>query len=1197
MAVKRISDFDISKRGLLSGIYGNTRNSEFFIDKDLCRYNITKELFLYLKEEHYRVVFYNPTLNIGFYSYSEDDLAVFCGLKQPTEPIDGDTTTTPSNPHDGQMGNGKYVRNGDDTSYVPKINTPFGKLKPRFGPRNQTSSSSHTTVTSIPSQAAYSRRTNILQLGCHYPQFYLHNKGGSNTFFKRQSSLNVFEEIFGYSYNHPSEKMAVIFEMPENIKPPKPGDVESQFNNLIADYEVENRQLKMIVLFGYASFAGLAGAYRKRDEDTECIFFRSTFATFFGLGALNEQNDEERKRNLEIFERNMFCVDLPQEEEVANWLIRKRIIGGLKCTLSPRPFETLVRSITMGNFKIPNNKGEFVFASTNDRLVKNLESSHLDTEKLIGTISADDAEKQLRKMKGMEKVVEQIENLMNLILQSKQMKETTGESLEVYLHMVFMGNPGTGKTTVARLVAQWFREKNVLSKGTFIDAKVGDLVGQFVGETRIKAQDLCERALGGVLFIDEAYGLCEEKGEHGTNYNAEAIEVLIQYMTKPDFMLIMAGYKNQMEELLTKSNQGMKSRISNDQMIMFDDYEPPVLMDILNSRLFHPKTDAFNQSVRMLVEVMYAQRDLEKWGNAREMVQLAAKIYKRYFRKNDGVLDVCHIPEDCKKLISTEMKSEAEVLQGLDELIGLENVKKTITEIYRDLFRNQIRRRDGLSVEQEPLTFIFKGAPGTGKTTVARMLGGILHNLGLLASEDLLEKKKGDIINSLVGGPEQNINQLFASSVGKTLFIDEAYSLCENGSGVIDTMVGLMTDIRYLGKMALVLAGYSDDMEKFLNVNSGMSSRFSYIIDFDNYTNEELWQILQLNVRRLQCHFSDEEQCRLLAISWFSTLTRNRKFGNAREVRKLRKLLEKNNDERLRRNNIAIDSNSMNEYWPEDFPEEAHQALAKTKAENVDSTHTTTTTVTTTTTASDTTPSISDAGAGNVINPSSLVINPSGEDEARKATCVEHLEHSVGLLKCTNSLMTESAQGTAFIISLAQHYILTCSHLVEGMGEFTFCINDLNFETPARIVWSDALCDMALLQVGALPEQARFLSIYHGDKPVGKTTEITLAGYPLGEQVSRNLMVNTGRITNYESQKQNNERLFDTYMSDINATHGNSGGPVILQSSFEVIGLLQGGFEQVEVRLITDIRQLYRHIHVNQESQELINSNSQNTRS
>jgi hypothetical protein len=90
MAVKRISDFDISKRGLLSGIYGNTRNSEFFIDKDLCRYNITKELFLYLKEEHYRVVFYNPTLNIGFYSYSEDDLAVFCGLKQPTEPIDGD---------------------------------------------------------------------------------------------------------------------------------------------------------------------------------------------------------------------------------------------------------------------------------------------------------------------------------------------------------------------------------------------------------------------------------------------------------------------------------------------------------------------------------------------------------------------------------------------------------------------------------------------------------------------------------------------------------------------------------------------------------------------------------------------------------------------------------------------------------------------------------------------------------------------------------------------------------------------------------------------------------------------------------------------------------------------------------------------------------------------------------------------------
>lgn len=372
-----------------------------------------------------------------------------------------------------------------------------------------------------------------------------------------------------------------------------------------------------------------------------------------------------------------------------------------------------------------------------------------------------------------------------------------------------------------------------------------------------------------------------------------------------------------------------------------------------------------------------------------------------------------------------------------------------------------------------------------------------------------------------------------------------------------------------------------------------MRRRFKYIINFDSYDNEELWQILQLNMHRLQLRFIDEEKCHQLAKAWFSTFPRDNNFGNADVVDDLLKSLELNNDDRLRRNNITMDSKSMNEYWPEDFPEEAHQALAKIKIPEMDATHATT--VTTTTTVSDTPPNISAAGLGDVSNPPALVINPSGEDKARRATCVEHLEHSVGLLKCTNGSMTESAQGTAFIISLAQHYILTCSHLVEGMGEFTFCINDLNFETPARIVWSDVVCDMALLQVGTLPAQARFLSMYHGEKPVGKTTEITLAGYPLGEQVSRNLMVNTGRITNYEAQKQNNKRLFDTYMSDINATHGNSGGPVILQSSFEVIGLLQGGFEQVEVRLITDIRQLYNYIQISRNPQDPNISNSQNT--
>ena len=458
--------------------------------------------------------------------------------------------------------------------------------------------------------------------------------------------------------------------------------------------------------------------------------------------------------------------------------------------------------------------------------------------------------------------------------------------------------------------------------------------------------------------------------------------------------------------------------------------------------------------------------------------------------------------------------------------------------------------------------FVFAGSPGTGKTTVARMLGGILHDLGLLTSGDCVEKKKGDIVDNFAGGTEKNVEKLFADNVGKTLFIDEAYALCENNNkSVVNQIVGLLADQRYKRKMALVLAGYPNDMAQFLSMNDGMMRRVNHIIHFDNYTDEELWQILQFNMQRLKRHFIDEEQCHQLALAWFSLIPRTNKFGNASESEKLLGLLEQNNDQRLRAaNNESTDL--MNEYRPEDFPKAAHEVLNLHQDSEGQSLEETV------------------EASGNGAGQPMVSLDLTKEDEAHRATCVEHLEHSVGLLTCEGGANSEKAQGTAFIISLHNHYLLTCSHVVEGKTKFTFSISELQFETTARLLWNNPQYDMALLQVGILPQEARYLQLCKDEKPVGKTTKITLAGYPLGEAVSRNLMVNSGEITNYEANKQNNDRSFDTYMSDINATHGNSGGPVVRQDNYQVIGLLQGGFEQVQVRLITDIRQLFAQLEI-----------------
>lgn len=1122
MSVNRISDFNISQRELLSGIFGNTRNSEYFIDKDLCKYNISKSLFMYLKGEGYKVVFYNPTNNIGFYSYEEEDLALFSGFSR-------ESTIRTSNSNesgDGLQASDKYVRKGDRTSYVPKFNTPFGKIEPRFGSGNKKEPNCTSDKTQITTQDASSQKQSVRNIKCHYPQIYFHY-AGMNSFFKRQSSTDVFDEVFGYSDNNPNDRMAVIFEYPENICPPKPDQIENRFGELSKVYGEENRQMKMIILFGFQTSGQLAAAYDREHGKKEMgsgVFFRDSFGTILGVSSSNKQNDADREIYMEIFERNMFCIDLPQEDEIENWLIRKRICDDVRCTLSPKPFESLKRGIAMGNFKLPNKEGILEFAKMNERKIVKLNRPDLNIEQLINTVSADDAEKQLRNLDGMEDVVSQIESLKNLIIINRRQKEETGHGLPVYPHMVFMGNPGTGKTTVAHLVAQWFREENVLSKGTFVSAKVADLVGQYIGETRIKAQALCERARGGLLFIDEAYGLREKKNKEGVSYEAEAVEILIQYMTKPDFMVILAGYKDEMEDLLNNSNDGLRSRISDDGIIMFRDYNPNTLVKILERNLTHPKTEQFSDAIRVLVEVMYDQRNLRKWGNARAMEQLAASIYKDFYKKNGTILDVCHIPEKYKKMINTEQKTEREILQGLNELIGLKNVKTEITNIYYKMRRDRRRMKAGQPVKEEDLVFVFTGSPGTGKTTVARLLGGILHDLGLLSSSDYLEKGSEDIID---GGIEKNVEDLFMDSVGKTLFIDEAYGIYERGGkSAITQIVRLLTDPRYKGKMALIMAGYPTKMNQLLSDNPGMKRKVKHIIQFDDYSNEDLWQILQLNMRRFQRHFSDEEQCHQLALAWFDQQPRTEDFGNASVSENLLDLLDENKDQRLRAAHID-DLDSLNEYSPEDFP-------------NVDL-------------------SIPNTNKGPVTI--KLSSNPFFEDGYN----YDNYRKATGLIKLDNG---NKGTGSGFLIS-PDGYIITCAHCTEA-NKISFVKDDDKKEFEADVIYKNDLIDIAILKIDA--NDMPYLSISDSVRPLKVGEEIVIMAYPSGTEISDNVSAFEGKVSNFINANK-------TYITDAVAAPGSSGGALIAKKDGKVYGVLQGGYKEileVDINASFDIRNLFK---------------------
>ncbi len=189
------------------------------------------------------------------------------------------------------------------------------------------------------------------------------------------------------------------------------------------------------------------------------------------------------------------------------------------------------------------------------------------------------------------------------------------------------------------------------------------------------------------------------------------------------------------------------------------------------------------------------------------------------------------------------------IIKELDHLVGLSNVKDFVYEIYALLQVNQFRKKAGLRADPQVLHMIFKGNPGTGKTTVARIMGRLFEEMGILSKGHLIEVERADLVGEYIGHTAQKTREHVKKALGGILFIDEAYSLARGGDKdfgkeAIDTLVKAMED--HKNDFILILAGYSREMENFLQSNPGLPSRFPLQIDFSDYSLDELLDIAQL---------------------------------------------------------------------------------------------------------------------------------------------------------------------------------------------------------------------------------------------------------------------------------------------------------------------------------------------------------------
>ncbi len=297
---------------------------------------------------------------------------------------------------------------------------------------------------------------------------------------------------------------------------------------------------------------------------------------------------------------------------------------------------------------------KLAFAGAEDELV-------LSRDDLVKIYSLHDEDEEnpsvaLAELCGMENVKQTIEEIVAQIQLYKELKKEGKKLSAPTMHMRFVGNPGTGKTTVARLVAQIFREKGILNKGYFYEIKARDLCGRYVGETAPKTSKYCKDALGSVLFIDEAYTLYRGKGT--ADYGQEAIDTLITEMenNRDNLVVIFAGYKEEMDELL-KSNAGLASRVPYE--IVFRNYTKEELVDIFYKMLGNnfSYTDGFDQAVREFIDsIPDAALEDSQFSNARMIRNLYERIWSKaaYRRSVSDSNEIMLIEDDVRMAIADD---------------------------------------------------------------------------------------------------------------------------------------------------------------------------------------------------------------------------------------------------------------------------------------------------------------------------------------------------------------------------------------------------------------------------------------------------------------------------------------------------------------------------------------------------------------
>lgn len=454
------------------------------------------------------------------------------------------------------------------------------------------------------------------------------------------------------------------------------------------------------------------------------------------------------------------------------------------------------------------------------------------------TPTLEEARYKLNSIIGIKELKNFIYNVQNNY-KVQNIRERLGlTTSKISMNMIFAGNAGTGKTNAARVTFEYLSALGILSRGVFREVSKADFVSENINEISKKTMEVVNSAIGGVLFIDEAYSLCENEND---KVGKEIVDALIKGIedNRHDLIVILAGYENDMEKFLS-INQGLKSRFPN--IIHFEDYTPyemyAIAVNIAKSKGYKIADNVEDDLIDLFAKNQISgKNDL---GNARFVRNIIENAImdasRKYLQDKQNKIDLLE-----RHNFNFKIKAKFNLEERLDEIIGLEEVKDLLRSQYKLIVAQEKRKSVGVETKiEQNLNMVFAGNPGTGKTSIARLVAEMLNSMGLLKVGQLVETDRSNFVSEIPGETSKKTEEIFKEAIGGILFIDEAYTLAYDplGREAIDILLKLIED--YSKDVIVILAGYEKEMEDFFDVNIGLRSRFPLWTNFEDYKPEEL---------------------------------------------------------------------------------------------------------------------------------------------------------------------------------------------------------------------------------------------------------------------------------------------------------------------------------------------------------------------